>query len=216
MLELQGLRQDAAGHTILALDEWRVAKGEHWLVIGPSGSGKTTLLNLIAGLLRPTEGRVVVAGQDIEALPANQRDRFRGRYIGIVFQTLHLVDALTVEGNLRLAQYLAGVKQDLARIRDVLGSLGIADKMNAKPRALSQGEAQRVAIARAVINRPSLVLADEPSSALDDANCGQVIDLLEDQATAAGATLVIATHDQRVKDRFRHRLTLVPHPKDKP
>jgi len=216
MLELEGLRQDAAGHTILALDEWRVAKGEHWLVIGPSGSGKTTLLNLIAGLLRPTEGRVVVAGQDIEALPANQRDRFRGRYIGIVFQTLHLVDALTVEGNLRLAQYLAGVKQDLARIRDVLGSLGIADKMNAKPRALSQGEAQRVAIARAVINRPSLVLADEPSSALDDANCGQVIDLLEDQATAAGATLVIATHDQRVKDRFRHRLTLVPHPKDKP
>ena len=216
MLALEGLRQVAAGHTILALDEWHAAKGEHWLVLGPSGSGKTTLLNLIAGLLQPTEGRVLVEGQDIAALPANRRDRFRGRHIGIVFQTLHLVDALTVAGNLRLAQYLAGVRQDRARIRDVLASLGITDKMNAKPRALSQGEAQRVAIARAVINRPSVILADEPSSALDDANCGQVVDLLEDQATAAGAPLVIATHDQRIKERFEHRLTLVPRQRDVP
>jgi len=208
MLVFEGVRHEAGGRTILALDGWRAAKGEHWLVLGPSGSGKTTLVHLAAGLLQPTAGRVLVNGQDIAALPADRRDRFRGRHVGIVFQTLHLVEALTVEANLRLAQYLAGVKQDRTRIVEVLESLGVADKIAAKPRLLSQGEAQRVAIARAVINRPSLILADEPSSALDDASCEQVIALLEDQAVAVGATLVIATHDARVKERFARRLTL--------
>jgi putative ABC transport system ATP-binding protein len=208
MLVFEGVRHEAGGRTILTLDGWRAAKGEHWLVLGPSGSGKTTLVHLAAGLLQPTEGRVLVNGEDVAALPADRRDRFRGRHVGIVFQTLHLVEALTVEGNLRLAQYLAGVKQDRARIGEVLESLGMADKMAAKPRLLSQGEAQRVAIARAVINRPSLILADEPSSALDDSSCEQVIALLEDQAVAVGATLVIATHDARVMGRFARRLTL--------
>jgi putative ABC transport system ATP-binding protein len=208
MLVFEGVRHEAGGRTILTLDGWRAAMGEHWLVLGPSGSGKTTLVHLAAGLLQPTEGRVLVNGEDVAALPADRRDRFRGRHVGIVFQTLHLVEALTVEGNLRLAQYLAGVKQDRARIGEVLESLGMADKMAAKPRLLSQGEAQRVAIARAVINRPSLILADEPSSALDDSSCEQVIALLEDQAVAVGATLVIATHDARVMGRFARRLTL--------
>lgn len=208
MLALEAVRQEAGGRTILKLDGWRASKGEHWLVLGPSGSGKTTLIGLIAGLLRPTEGRVLVDGQDVARLKTGEQDRFRGRNIGIVFQTLHLVDALTVEGNLRLAQYLAGLRQDRARIANVLESLGIAHKSAARPRSLSQGEAQRAAIARAVINRPSLILADEPSSALDDASCGQVIDLLESQAQAVGATLVIATHDQRVKERFERRLDL--------
>ncbi|HYB09682.1 MAG TPA: ATP-binding cassette domain-containing protein [Alphaproteobacteria bacterium] len=210
MLVFDGVRQEAGGRTILVLERWRAAKGEHWLVLGPSGSGKTTLVHLAAGLLEPTEGRVFVDGQDIATLPAVRRDRFRGQRVGIVFQTLHLVEALSVEGNLRLAQYLAGMKQDRTRIANVLESLGLAEKSTLKPRRLSQGEAQRVAIARAVINRPSLILADEPSSALDDSSCEQVIDLLVNQATAVGATLVIATHDARVKERFERRLTL-PH-----
>ena len=132
----------------------------------------------------------------------------RGRHIGVVFQGLHLLAALKVTDNLRLAQYLAGMPQDQARIQATLAALGIAAKAHHYPQQLSQGEAQRVAIARAVLNRPQLILADEPTSALDDHNCERVLDLLFNQADACGATLVIATHDSRIKARFARQLHL--------
>lgn len=205
---LRDLRMQAGGRTILALSGWTVEPGAQVLVLGPSGSGKTSLLNAIAGLRRIASGTIEVAGEDIGALAADARDRFRGRKIGIVFQTLHLVAALEVADNLRLARWLARLAPDEARIAAVLEALGLAEKAHQKPRSLSQGEAQRVAIARAVVNAPALILADEPTSALDDRNAQSVVDLLSDQAEACGAALVIATHDARIKDRFATQLEL--------
>ncbi len=202
LVRLSGVRREFDGRVVIDIPEWTVAAGGHCLVLGPSGSGKTTLLNIIAGLLRPTAGTVSISGQDIGALGPGALDVFRGRHIGIVFQTLHLVSALSVADNLHLARYLAGLRRDEARLHGVLESLGIAGMAAARPRTLSQGEAQRVAIARAVINDPVIILADEPTSALDDGNATQVLNLLSQQADRCGATLVIATHDQRIRDRF--------------
>jgi putative ABC transport system ATP-binding protein len=193
---------------VLALDAWRAEAGERWLVLGASGSGKTTLLGIVGGLLRPSAGRVAVDGQDLSGLSGAALDRFRGRRIGFVPQKLHLIPSLSVEDNLALAQYLAGAGQDRTRVGEVLGVLGIADRAQARPAELSHGQAQRVAVARAVINRPSLILADEPTSNLDDAQCAQAVELLESQAAACGATLVVATHDQRVRARFEKRIEL--------
>jgi putative ABC transport system ATP-binding protein len=193
---------------VLDLPAWRVETGAHQLVIGPSGSGKSTLLSILSGLLTPSAGSIEVGGRDLRQLGAGARDRFRGRHIGIVMQRLHLIGALNVRDNLRLAQTLAGLPNDDARIGKVLESLGIADKAGRKPRELSMGEAQRVAIARAVLNRPELILADEPTSALDDHHCEAALEQLLRQADDNAATLIIATHDARIKARFRNRLEL--------
>jgi ABC-type lipoprotein export system ATPase subunit len=208
MISVEGLRHSYGERQVLALESWRAAAGEHWLVLGASGSGKTTLLCILGGLLRPSAGRVAVAGEDLGALSGLALDRFRGRRVGFVPQKLHLIASLTVEDNVLLAQYLAGIERDRARVREVLGALGLADRAQARPAELSHGQAQRVAVGRAVINRPQLILADEPTSNLDDAHCLQAVELLESQAAACGATLVVATHDQRVRARFEKRITL--------
>jgi putative ABC transport system ATP-binding protein len=208
MLEIRGLRHEYAGRTVLAVPQWDVARGERSLVLGPSGSGKTTLLNVISGLATPTEGTVRVAGEELTRLSPAGRDAFRARQVGLVLQTLHLIGVVSVRENLRLAQRLAGAAVDDARIDAVLASLGIASLAAARARDISVGEAQRVAIARAVVNRPALILADEPTSALDDANCGKALGLLLEQAAACGATLLVATHDNRIRERFARRLEL--------
>jgi putative ABC transport system ATP-binding protein len=208
MFELRNLRHAYDGREVLRVDAWQAAAGEHWLVLGPSGSGKTTLLHVLAAILRPTAGNVSVAGQDLAAFRPAELDRFRGRHVGVVLQRLHLVPSLTVLNNLLLAQYLAGLPRDVARAREVLANLDIADKARAYPHELSFGQAQRVAVARAVVNRPKLLLADEPTSNLDDARCAQAYGLLESQALACGATLVVATHDQRIKSRMSNRYEL--------
>ena len=198
------------GKTVLRVNDWRAGQGAQWLMLGPSGSGKTTLLHVLAGILRPASGQVRVAEQDVMALSPSALDRFRGKNIGIVLQRLHLIDSLTVLNNLLLAQYMAGKAQDAARAREVLASLDLADKANAHPHELSHGQAQRVVVARAVVNKPKLLLADEPTSNLDDARCLQVLDLLQAQAQRCGATLVIATHDQRIKSRVPNHYDLEP------
>ena len=208
IVRLTGVRREFDGRTVLDLPEWEVWSGGHCLVLGPSGCGKTTLLNLVACLLQPTAGSIFIAGRDMAAMKQNERDVFRGRHVGIVFQTLHLVGALSVADNLHLARYLAGLPRDENRVERVLDSLGLADKARARPRTLSQGEAQRVAIARAVVNEPTVILADEPTSALDDANADLVLDLLTNQAAQHGATLIVATHDRRNRNRFAVRLEL--------
>jgi putative ABC transport system ATP-binding protein len=212
LLEARGLVQRFGGRVVLEIPVWSVAPGEHCLVLGPSGCGKSTLLHLIAGLLRPSAGKIAVAGRDLASLRPSEMDALRGRRIGIVLQSLHLIGALTAEGNLRLARSLAGLPPDPGRIAALLAGLGIAHLAAVRPARMSQGERQRLAIARAVVNRPELVLADEPTSALDDANCEAVLDLLLEQADAAGATLVIATHDARLAPRFGHRLQLPARP----
>ncbi|HEX9687191.1 MAG TPA: ATP-binding cassette domain-containing protein [Burkholderiales bacterium] len=208
MFDLRNLSHAYDGAQVLQVAAWQVEQGSQWLVLGPSGSGKTTLLHILAGILRPTAGSVSIAGQNLTALKPADLDRFRGQRIGIVLQRLHLVPSLTVVSNLLLAQYLAGLTQDSARVREVLASLDIADKADANPHELSFGQAQRVAVARAVVNRPKLLLADEPTSNLDDARCAQAYGLLESQARACGATLVIATHDQRIKSRMSNHYEL--------
>ena len=211
LVSLRDVRAAYAGKTALALDQFDVAPGAHTLVLGPSGCGKTTLLNLIAGVILPHAGSVEVEGNNIAQMSASQRDQFRGRRIGLVMQRLHLIGALTVAANLELAQTLAGLAKDRVRIDSVLAALDIAGKRDRRPRTLSQGEAQRVAIARAVINRPALILADEPTAALDDDNANAALDLLFAQASGHGATLIVATHDARIKSRFAHVLQLLAH-----
>ena len=208
MLEIRDLRHEYAGRTVLSVPSWEVARGAASLVLGPSGSGKTTLLHVIAGLATPTAGSVRVAGEDVTRLAPAARDAFRARHVGLVLQTLHLIGVVSVRENLRLAQRLAGNPVDDGHIGEVLASLGIASLGSARASEISVGEAQRVAIARAVVNRPALILADEPTSALDDANCGKALALLLEQATACGATLLVATHDNRIRDRFAGRLEL--------
>ena len=208
MLEIRGLRHDYDGRTVLTVPSWDVAQGDSSLVLGPSGSGKTTLLNVIAGLATPTAGTVRVAGEEITRLSPAARDAFRARRVGLVLQTLHLIGVVSVRENLRLAQRLAGAEVDDARIDEVLASLAIPALSGARARDISVGEAQRVAIARAVVNRPALILADEPTSALDDGNCEKALALLLEQAAACGATLLVATHDNRVRGRFARRLEL--------
>jgi putative ABC transport system ATP-binding protein len=212
VLRLDDLTRAYGARTVVTIRSWAVAAGQHSLILGPSGSGKTTVLHLIAGLLRPSRGSVRVAGQDLGALTPAQLDAFRGRMIAIVLQRLHLIPALTVRDNLRLARTLARLPPDPARIDTLIADLGLAALAGARPSRLSQGEAQRVAIARAVVNCPALILADEPTSALDDANCDAVFTLLRAQAEASGATLVIATHDPRLQPFLQHRLELPAQP----
>jgi len=208
MLRLTGLRQRYGAREVLALRHFEAAAGDHWLVLGASGSGKTTLLNQLAGLLRPSEGTVEVGGQSLGALGGAALDRWRGRNIGIVPQKLHLVSSLTVLQNLMLAPYLAGLPADRKRAEMLLGELSLKEQLRARPGELSHGQAQRVAIARAVMNRPKLLLADEPTSNLDDANCTLALSLLEEQAGECGATLVVATHDNRAKARLEKCIEL--------
>jgi len=184
----------------LSLPDVHLASGEHCLLLGPSGCGKTTLLHLAAGLLRPSDGAVVVGGTAL--------DHFRGRNIGIVFQRLHLIPSLTVLQNLTSAQYCAGLEVDEAAARAALSRLGIGNKASALPGQLSQGQAQRASIARAIVNRPQLILADEPTSSLDDGNAMLVLDLLVEQARQCQAVLLIATHDARTKYAVDRRIEL--------
>jgi putative ABC transport system ATP-binding protein len=200
MFNIQNVRHFYDGQMVLDMPSWSAAQGEQWLMLGPSGSGKTTLLHILAGLLRPSEGEIEIAGQRLSNFTASNLDQFRGQNIGIVFQRMHLFQTLTVSQNLLMAQFMAGLKQDQNRVDEVLESLDIGTKKSAYPNELSQGQAQRVSIARAVINRPKVILADEPTSALDDPNCAKVIELLKAQAETYGATLAITTHDQRLKD----------------
>jgi putative ABC transport system ATP-binding protein len=210
MFALEGLRHRYGAMLALDVASWRAAAGEHWLLAGPSGSGKSTLLHILAGLTTPSAGKVVVAGTDLAALAGSARDRWRGRTVGLVPQRLHLVGALDVADNLRLAQYLAGSEQDAGRVRELLEAVGVADLARRYPRELSQGQAQRVAVARAVVNRPALLLADEPTANLDDAHAAAALELLRAQAIAVNATLVVASHDARVRPLLPRAYALAP------
>jgi putative ABC transport system ATP-binding protein len=208
MISVRGLAHRYGSNEVLRLADWKVAQGERWLVLGPSGSGKTTLLHLVAGLIRPADGELEVAGENLRKLDGMRLDRWRGATVGIVLQSLHLLRHLSVRDNLRIAQYLAHAPQDDARIAETLGALGVADKAARRAAELSEGERQRVALARAVVNRPKLLLADEPTANLDDRAAAQAVELLLEQAERHGATLVVATHDSRVKRNFERRLDL--------
>ncbi|QHW01172.1 ABC transporter ATP-binding protein [Spirosoma endbachense] len=184
------------------------ANREALLILGRSGTGKTTFLHLLALLLRPKGGSVVIDQTDLTKLSPAETAAFRAKHVGIIYQKPHFVSSLSVLDNLVLANYLASKPQDRNRARDLAGQLGFGDQLPKKTHQLSQGEQQRVSIARAVMNQPDIILADEPTSSLDDENTARVVKLLREQSEQIGASLIVVTHDQRLKDVFQNRVAL--------
>ncbi len=183
----------------LAFADLDVAQGEVLLLSGASGSGKSTWLALVAGLLQASGGDITVAAQDLNQLDKVHSDAWRAKAIGFLPQKLHLSSALTVQGNLELAQWAAGQKTDDDSIHQALAALGVGDLSERTPSQLSGGQAQRVALARATLLQPQVILADEPTASLDDEACTAALHLLLATAERLKATLVIATHDSRVQ-----------------
>jgi putative ABC transport system ATP-binding protein len=183
-------------------------KGETLLILGNSGTGKTTLLHLLALLLKPNSGSIKIKEKELALLTAKDASQMRANHLGIIYQKPHFVNSLNVLDNLLLANYLADKKQSKTQARNLAQNLGISELLKKNTSILSGGEQQRVSIARALMNNPDLILADEPTSNLDDENCNKVIELLENQSKNIGAALVIVTHDQRLKDNFKNIITL--------
>ena len=181
---------------------------ETLLILGQSGRGKTTLLHLLALLLKPDSGEINIAGKSATGLSSEQTTAIRAKHIGIIYQRPHFVSSLTVLDNILLSNYLADQKQDKEKASHLAQQLGFADHLSKKTSQLSQGEQQRVSIARSLMNNPNVILADEPTSNLDDTNCQKVIDLLKKQSASIGASLVVVTHDQRLKDEFSNQVIL--------
>ncbi|MEE9142304.1 MAG: ABC transporter ATP-binding protein [Gammaproteobacteria bacterium] len=189
----------------LSVPELEISAGEQLAVVGPSGSGKTTLLNLIAGILSPERGDLVVMDQELNHLNDAQKRAFRLRRIGMVFQSFELLDYLSVVDNILLPLRIGGGKvetTDRQRATELARQMGIGDKLDRPIDQLSQGERQRAAVCRALLLRPPLILADEPTGNLDPANKGIVLSLLLEYATSNDATVVTVTHDQNLLSRF--------------
>lgn len=208
MLQTRGIEYNYDVKNTLSFPDITCASGENLLILGNSGCGKTTLLNLMAGLLRVQKGEITINGQALHTLSPKELDRFRGKNIGIVFQKPHFVQALSVLENIMLASRLSHSGADKERALYLMNKLGIAHKAHSLPANLSSGEQQRASIARALLNKPAILLADEPSSALDDYHCEQVIGLLQKAAEEDGATLLVVTHDQRIKGIFPKTIQL--------
>jgi putative ABC transport system ATP-binding protein len=198
---------DSDGAPALAHVTMDVRQGESLAVMGPSGSGKSTLLNLIAGLDRPTSGEVIVGGGRVDQLSETGLARYRRRQVGMIFQFFNLLDDMTVLDNVLLPAQLAGMPTARARVRadELLTALRIESHRNAYPARLSGGERQRVAIARALVNRPALLLADEPTGALDTATGEEIGALLLD-LNSSGQTMILVTHNPDLAARYASRV----------
>ena len=207
MIKTESLKFSYDGKKYFDFPDINLDSGENLLIIGNSGIGKTTLLHLLAGILKPESGSINFSGTDISKFSDTELDKYRGDNIGIVFQKSHFISSLTINENLKLAQYLSHSKTS-GDAKKILESLNIKDKYQQKPHQLSEGEKQRASIALALINSPSLILADEPTSSLDDFNCNNVIKLLKKQASDFGAQLLVITHDSRLKKHFKKSIKL--------
>ncbi|MDF2570297.1 MAG: Phosphonate-transporting ATPase [Sporomusa sp.] len=215
MLELNQVRKDYRDQsqtvTAVVVEKLCVKAGEQLALVGSSGSGKTTLLHLISGLLTPTNGEIVFAGTNISVMSEIWRDSWRATTVGYVFQKLNLLPSLNILDNLLLPMSFAGVIPKHERRQwalKLLEIIGLADRINSRPQRLSMGEQQRVAIARAIVNKPRLILADEPTASLDYNNSMLVIELLRQLAQENNSILLVATHDRQVMDRFAQIYTL--------
>jgi putative ABC transport system ATP-binding protein len=213
MIQVVGLTKTIATPThrvdILKGIDLEIPRGQFAAIMGPSGSGKSTLLGLLAGLDSPTSGRIVLDGEDFTGLEEDDLALLRGRKIGFVFQSYHLIPTLTAEENVLLPLELSGHSADgTDRARELLGSVGLLDRRDHYPVQLSGGEQQRVALARAFVVRPPILLADEPTGNLDTTNGRIVLDLLITLNRREGTTLVLVTHDQQVSEQADRRITL--------
>jgi putative ABC transport system ATP-binding protein len=181
---------------------------ESLLILGESGIGKTTLLHLLAGILSPKKGNVFINNTDISILSSKKLDTFRGENIGLIFQNTIAIASLSVFENLQARLYFSGLTNQKEEIENILTQLDLLHVKDQKPNTLSTGQLQRLGIALGVIHRPNIILADEPTSSLDDKNCELVIDLLKSQAKKSNANLIIITHDQRIKSSFTNTIVL--------
>jgi|TARA_X000000368_G_C23044510_1_gene718530 putative ABC transport system ATP-binding protein len=206
MIETKSLEFSYDNSFVFKFPNIKLKSNENLLVLGNSGIGKSTLLHNLAGILRPKSGLIKIFNQDISNLSEFELDKFRGQNIGIIFQRSHFVNSLTIGENLELAKFLGRNKK--GNIKETLDNLKILDKINKKPKELSQGERQRASIALAIINSPKLILADEPTSSLDDTNCSNVIKILKEQALKYQAQLIVITHDSRLKKHFKKSISL--------
>ena len=207
MIKTKEIKFNYDNQVFFNFSDINLKSGENLLILGDSGIGKTTLLHILSGLLKTNSGSIELFGKEITQFSSFQLDRFRRDNIGVVFQKPHFINSLTVKENLQLAQYIAN-KKDNERIDNVLKKLNIFKKLNKKTNELSQGEKQRVSIALAIVNSPKLILADEPTSSLDDDNTFNVIKLLKKQASDFGAQLIVITHDKRLKQHFKKHIEL--------
>jgi putative ABC transport system ATP-binding protein len=188
---------------LIDIPGWRIERGEHVFLQGASGSGKSTLLALLAGLAVPRSGRVTVLGTDIGTLSVRERDRFRARHVGVVFQQFNLIPFLSALDNVLVAAHFGASERPRERARSMLEAVGLAPGLHGKPAdALSIGQQQRVAIVRALINGPALLLADEPTSALDAANREAFLELLFAVAQESACAMVFVSHDPALASRF--------------
>jgi putative ABC transport system ATP-binding protein len=213
MIEVRGLTKTIATPThrveILKGIDLEIPRGQFAAIMGPSGSGKSTLLGLLAGLDAPTSGQIVLDGEDITHLEEDQLALLRGRKIGFVFQSYHLIPTLTAEENVMLPIELSGNSVDgTERARELLDSVGLLDRSDHYPVQLSGGEQQRVALARAFVGRPPILLADEPTGNLDTVNGRVVLELLVTLNRRERTTLVLVTHDQQISEQADRRITL--------
>ena len=182
--------------------------GDSLLVLGDSGVGKTTFIQILAGLLKPNSGQVYLGSINYNELSSKEMDQFRGKNIGMIFQNPYFVRNLNILDNLLLSLYLSENKQDKNRVVQLLNELGLGNKLDSMPDNLSQGEQQRASIALSVIKQPDIILADEPTSSLDDVNCQKIITILKQQADKNKSKLIIITHDNRIKDQFDKSIIL--------
>ena len=208
MLKTERLSFSYNSSHIFTFPDILLQQGEDLLILGDSGVGKTTLIQILSGLLSPQSGFVEMNGTRFQNLSSKSLDQFRGSQIGMVFQKSHFVRNLSILDNLLLSLYLSNKLQDKKSAINLLQEIGLSDKLNNMPDELSQGEQQRAAIATALIKKPDLILADEPTSSLDDNNCQKIITLLKEQASLTNAKLIIITHDQRLKDQFNTSIEL--------
>jgi putative ABC transport system ATP-binding protein len=193
---------------VIDIARFDLGDGEQVALIGTSGSGKTTLLHMIAGILTPDAGKIAFNGTDVAALSEAQRDVFRGANVGYIFQTHHLLPGFTAMENVLLGMSFTGRASDPNWAKHLLTEVGLADRLHYKPQKLSVGQQQRVAVARALANRPKLVLADEPTGALDSKNAAQVLDLIRALCREVNAALLLVTHDLEIAKQLERTVTL--------
>lgn len=212
LLKIQQLikRYTAPGgeaHTVLDVPEFTLDAGQHVALRGASGTGKTTFLNCIAGILRPDQGDIELAGQNIAVASEGHRDQLRARHIGYIFQTFNLLEGYTCLENVLLGMSFSG-QAKIKAAAAILKRVGLSDRMDYRPSELSVGQQQRVAVARALANRPQLVLADEPTGNLDPQNAREALQLIRDVCKENQAALLLVSHDQAVLDQFEDSLDL--------
>ncbi|MCB4809114.1 ATP-binding cassette domain-containing protein [Tamlana sp. 62-3] len=194
--------------TAIGFPDIHLKENEHLLILGKSGIGKTTLLHLLAGLLKPETGNVTINNTNINTLSSSKLDKFRGENVGLVFQQKHAIQSLSVIENLQARLFFSNKKENQNKLNDLLEQLNLTACKNNKINQISEGQLQRLGIALSVVHNPQVILADEPTSSLDDENCEAVINLLKQQAEKNKAHLIVITHDQRIKSFFENTMTL--------